>query len=89
LIEYLVSISILASIIFVMLWYVSFLEKSHVQRTNSLYDVLYTKEKQWKEERQQLLDRIQAPSFAEYKQAEVKVIKAQKEEKPEIKYTLE
>ena len=33
---------------------------------------------QWQTERQQLLDRIQAPSFAEYKQAEVKVIKAEK-----------
>lgn len=32
------------------------------------------------EERQKLLDRIQAPSFDHYKQAEVKVIKAQKEE---------
>lgn len=36
------------------------------------------REKQWQTERQQLLDRIQAPSFAEYKQAEVKVIKAEK-----------
>lgn len=32
----------------------------------------------WVQERQQLLDRIQAPTFGEYKQAEVKVIKAQK-----------
>ncbi|WP_052350576.1 hypothetical protein [Paenibacillus gorillae] len=31
----------------------------------------------WKEERKQLLDRIQAPSFGELKHAEVKVIKAQ------------
>jgi hypothetical protein len=72
-----------------MLWYASFLEKSHVKRTNELYNVIHTKERQWKEERQQLLDRIQAPSFAEYKQAEVKVIKAQKEEKPEMKFHLE
>lgn len=33
------------------------------------------------EERQKLLDRIQAPSFEHYKQAEVKVIKAQKDDK--------
>ena len=31
----------------------------------------------WTIERQQLLDRIQAPSFSEMKHAEVKVIKAQ------------
>ncbi|WP_051421804.1 hypothetical protein [Cohnella panacarvi] len=31
----------------------------------------------WAVERQQLLDRIQAPSFGEYKQAEVRTIKAQ------------
>jgi hypothetical protein len=37
--------------------------------------------KQWQEERKQLLDRIQAGSFAEYKHAEVKVIKAQNGEK--------
>jgi hypothetical protein len=35
----------------------------------------------WKEERQQLLDRIQASSFAEYKTQEVRVIKAQSGEK--------
>ncbi|XEC97040.1 hypothetical protein AB6A23_11145 [Paenibacillus tarimensis] len=32
---------------------------------------------QWREERQQLLDRIQAPSFDHLKHHEVKVIKAQ------------
>ncbi|MCQ6331730.1 hypothetical protein, partial [Bacillus cereus] len=36
----------------------------------------------WKQERKELYDRIQAPSFAEYKQGEVKMVKAQKEEKP-------
>jgi hypothetical protein len=35
----------------------------------------------WHEERKELLDRIQAPSFAEYKHQEVRVMKAQKEEK--------
>lgn len=35
----------------------------------------------WNIERQQLLDRIQAPTFAEYKQQEVRVIKAQSGEK--------
>lgn len=35
----------------------------------------------WHIERQQLLDRIQASSFAEYKQQEVRVIKAQNGDK--------
>jgi hypothetical protein len=35
----------------------------------------------WKQERQQLLDRIQAGSFAEYKTQEVRVLKAQVIEK--------
>jgi hypothetical protein len=36
---------------------------------------------EWNIERQQLLDRIQAPSFDHLKQAEVKIIKAQNNEK--------
>ncbi|WP_144520013.1 hypothetical protein [Bacillus thuringiensis] len=43
----------------------------------------------WKQERKELYDRIQAPSFAEYKQGEVKMVKAQKEEKPAPTYHLE
>jgi adenylate kinase len=43
--------------------------------------------KQWQIERQQLLDRIQAPTFDHLKQAEVRIIKAQKEE-PAVKYEL-
>ena len=42
----------------------------------------------WKQERKELYDRIQAPSFAEYKQGEVKMVKAQKEEKPAPTYHL-
>lgn len=37
---------------------------------------------EWADERQRLLDRIQAPSFAEYKQAEVKTIRAKSGEPP-------
>lgn len=37
---------------------------------------------QWAIERQKLMDRVQAPSFDHLKQAEVRVIKAQKEDKP-------
>jgi hypothetical protein len=41
---------------------------------------VYDQERQqWQAERKELLDRIQAPSFDHLKQAEVKIIKAQKE----------
>ncbi|MEI4618324.1 hypothetical protein [Bacillus cereus] len=43
----------------------------------------------WKQERKELYDRIQAPSFAEYKQGEVKMVKAQKEDKSVSTYYLE
>jgi flagellar motility protein MotE (MotC chaperone) len=39
----------------------------------------------WTNERQQLLDRIQSPTFAEYKHQEVKVIKAKNgTDKPDV-----
>lgn len=42
-------------------------------------------ENNWNIERQQLLDRIQSPTFAEYKHQEVKVIKAKNgTDKPDI-----
>ena len=37
----------------------------------------------WSMERKELMDRIQAPSFQEYKSAEIRLTKAQKQEKPE------
>jgi len=42
---------------------------------------------QWQAERQQLLDRIQAPSFDHLKQAEIRLVNAQKEEPP-VRYEL-
>lgn len=45
------------------------------------HDLLKEGLDEWRIERQQLLDRIQAPTFAEYKHQEVKVIKAQNGEK--------
>lgn len=41
----------------------------------------FEKEQAWAIERQQLLDRIQAPSFDHLKQAEIRIIKAQSGEK--------
>jgi hypothetical protein len=45
------------------------------------HDLLQEGMGNWQTERQQLLDRIQAGSFAEYKTQEVRVIKAQSGEK--------
>jgi predicted Holliday junction resolvase-like endonuclease len=44
---------------------------------------------QWRVERSELLDRIQSPSFAEYKSAEVRMVKAQKDEEPKPSFILE
>lgn len=44
---------------------------------------------QWHYERSELLDRIQAPTFGEYKQAEVRMVKAQKDEEPKPSFILE
>lgn len=43
----------------------------------------------WNVERSELLDRIQASSFAEYKQAEIKMVKAQKDDEPKPSFILE
>lgn len=55
----------------------------------ALYDHIETLTEQWQEERSQLLDRIQAPTFSEYKNAEIKMVKAQKEEEPKPSFILE
>ncbi|KQO18681.1 hypothetical protein [Paenibacillus sp. Leaf72] len=55
----------------------------HVERLGSMYERTnadlferWTNEREaWLLERQQLLDRIQAPSFGEFKHAEVKILK--------------
>lgn len=44
---------------------------------------------QWHVERSELLDRIQAPTFAEYKQQEIRMVKAQKDEEPKPSFVLE
>lgn len=46
------------------------------EQRQKMFDYIDKKEAEWTKERQQLLDRIQSPSFAEYKHQEVKVIKA-------------
>jgi hypothetical protein len=43
----------------------------------------------WNDERNELLDRIQAPSFGEMKSAEIKMVKAQQKEEPQPSFILE
>ena len=54
----------------------------HQVRQNSLFD---RERESWKQERQMLLDRIQAPTFAEYTSKVVKEIKAAKPEEEKDK----
>ncbi|WP_217597313.1 hypothetical protein [Cohnella sp. GbtcB17] len=64
----------------IMLVAVFWLEKRNTVEQDKMFEerCAWKDERQaWAVERQQLLDRIQAPSFGEYKQAEIKVIKAQ------------
>jgi hypothetical protein len=59
---------------------------SHItdERRRKYADSLVTQwiqeRKEWQVERQQLIDRIQAPTFHEYKVAEVKMEKAKRQE---------
>lgn len=64
-----IVIAMLSAVICALLVFIHNDRKGHLRHVESL-----------QEERQKLLDRIQAPSFDHYKHAEVKVIKAQKEE---------
>jgi predicted Holliday junction resolvase-like endonuclease len=43
----------------------------------------------WETERSELLDRIQAPTFGELKNAEIKMVKAQQPEEPKPSFILE
>jgi hypothetical protein len=52
-----------------------------IELVKNSHDLLEEGMDKWHTERQQLLDRIQAPTFAEYKTQEVRIIKAQNGEK--------
>ncbi|NJJ38549.1 hypothetical protein [Paenibacillus apii] len=52
-----------------------------VYSTNVIQQSVEKERQIWQQERQQLLDRIQAPSYDHLKHHEVKIIKAQKEDK--------
>lgn len=62
-------------VIIYLIFVINNMQKEHEKHVDYIHEMVG-------EERQKLIDRIQAPSFAEYKQAEVKVIKAQKDESP-------
>lgn len=64
----------------------------HVERSQTHINYLESVEElnhEWRNERKELLDRIQSPTFHEYKSAEIKTIKAQTQEEPQPKYVLE
>lgn len=55
--------------------------RRHAYERERQYVILRDERETWSSERQQLLDRIQASSFAEYKHAEIKLTKAQNGER--------
>jgi uncharacterized membrane protein YhiD involved in acid resistance len=68
---------------FIMLFAISRMEASIRKERDKMYDERI----EWRNERKELTDRIMAPSFDHLKQAEIRIIKAQKEEPP-VKYEL-
>lgn len=71
------TIGALIGVIVLMLGFIVVMQAKHNQLLSDMSVQEFEKYQAWNIERQQLLDRIQSPSFAEYKHQEVKVIKAQ------------
>jgi len=65
------------ALILLMLKHVERIGRAYERANADIMDRWLSEREAWTSERQQLLDRIQAPSFGELKQAEVKTIKAQ------------
>jgi hypothetical protein len=63
-------------VIVVQIWERSRLQGFHSKEMLDMSQRYTEEQATWSKERQQLLDRIQASTFAEYKHQEVKVIKA-------------
>jgi hypothetical protein len=74
-------IALLVIVIIIQLVYADRLDERRRKYADELCERWITERDAWHIERQQLLDRIQSPSFAEYKTQEVRVIKAQNNEK--------
>lgn len=75
------TFGILTVIILYLLWAMVLQNKDHRKHVERIIVEHHANYEQWSHERQQLLDRIQASSFAEYKTQEIRVIKAQTGEK--------
>lgn len=71
------TIGSLIGVIILLSGFIVVMQAKHNQMLSDMSVKEFEKYQAWNAERQQLLDRIQAPSFAEYKHQEVKVIKAQ------------
>lgn len=74
-------IALLVLVIIIQLIYADRLDERRRKYADELSERWIAERDTWKQERQQLLDRIQAPSFDHLKHHEVKVIKAQNNEK--------
>lgn len=76
-----VALGALVGVVVCLLALIVVIHARHNQLLTAMSIQSLGKEQSWNNERQQLLDRIQAPSFAEYKHQEVRFIKAQTGEK--------
>jgi predicted Holliday junction resolvase-like endonuclease len=88
-----VIVIMLAVIIVALLFILAVQQKSfqdHItDLTNQHHTHVVNLSELWSGERSELLDRIQAPTFGEYKNAEIKMVKAQKDEEPKPSFILE
>lgn len=75
------TIGALIGVIVLMSGFIIVMQAKHNQLLSDMSVKEFDKYQTWNAERQQLLDRIQAPSFDHLKHHEVKVIKAQNNEK--------
>jgi hypothetical protein len=84
---------VFAVIILVLLAILTKIEESYQKHVGNLIDLHHEHIENltlsYKIERSELLDRIQAPTFGEYKNAEIKMVKAQKDEEPKPSFILE
>jgi hypothetical protein len=74
-------IYVLSALIVLLLGIIALSNWQHANQVNRLLNHQTDFYKEWDTERKQLLDRIQAPSYDHLKHHEVKIIKAQNNEK--------
>lgn len=78
-----VACAALLGVIGVMTYHINLLQRRHNDALETWSMQRIAQEAEWASERKSLLDRIQAPSYAEYKSGEIRMAKVQKDDKPE------